>query len=121
MPPPPLPQRNGPSPILLSALVYPGLGQYRTGRRTIGLLYAAGFTLALAIFLMFFVRYYQDVLHFVESWWSGDYQPDEGTPSARQLLMPGIYLLIVYLANVYDVAWNLYRPHPTTPEATPPK
>ncbi len=112
MQPPPLPQRNRTNPILLSALVYPGLGQYHTGRRTIGLLYAAGFTLALAIFLVFFVRYFQDVLHLVESWWSGDYQPEEGTPSARQLLMPGIYLLVVYLANVYDVAWHRCKPRP---------
>ena len=106
--PPPLPVRT--TPLLLSALVYPGTGQYAAGRRLAALAYAGSFTVALAVFLVFLARYLREVYDLVQTVWAGAYDPAAGTPSARQLLKPGGYLLLIYAANVYDVAWHLYRP-----------
>lgn len=111
MPPPPIPVRIDRKPIIYSALVYPGTGQYMAGRPLIGLAFAAGFTIAFGIFLVFFIRYFHEVITFVRTWWAGTYQETEGTPSPRQMLMPLVYVLVVYVANVYDVTWHLYRPH----------
>lgn len=109
--PPPLPVRVDRTPILYSALVYPGVGQFMVGRKFVGIAFATCFTFALAIFLVFFVRYFRETIDFVRAWWSGAYPPDDATPSPRQLMMPFVYMVITYLASLYDVTWRLYRPH----------
>lgn len=110
MTPPPLPQRVDKKPILYSALIYPGVGQYVTGRPLVGIAYAAAFTIALVIFLVFFTRFFNEAVHIIKSTWAGTYVPVDDMPSRRQVMMPMLYLLLVYVANVYDVTWNLYRP-----------
>ena len=109
--PPPVPAQISRLPILYSALVYPGSGQFMMGRPVMGLAFAACFTIALAVFLVFFVRYLRDAVEFLRICWSGRYSGTEAAPSLRPLLMPFVYLLLVYLANLYDVIWRLYRPH----------
>ena len=109
--PPPLPLRIDRKPILFSALLYPGAGQYMVGRKVAAVAYAACFTVALAVFLAFFFRYFSEVWEMLKTWWSSPDLAVDATPSARHLLQPGLYLLVVYLANLYDVTWHLYRPH----------
>lgn len=109
--PPPLPARVDRKPILYSALIYPGVGQYMTGRKTVGVICAACFTIALAIFLTFFIRFFNEAVHVLKATWDGTYNPEEGMPGRRALLMPLAYVVLVYLANLYDVTWNLYKPH----------
>lgn len=109
--PPPLPIRVDKKPILYSALVYPGVGQYVAGRPLIGLAFAAGFTVALAIFVAFFTRFFSEAVQVLKSTWAGTYVPEDDLPSRRALVMPLVYVLLVYLANVYDVTWHLYKPH----------
>jgi MFS family permease len=108
--PPPLPARVDRTPILYSALIYPGVGQYMMGRKTVGVICATCFTIALAIFVAFFIRFFSEAVHVVKATWAGTYLPEEGMPSRRALFMPLVYVLLVYLANVYDVTWHLYRP-----------
>ncbi len=109
--PPPLPIRVNRKPILYSALIYPGVGQYMVGRPIAGLAYAACFTVALGVLMVFFSRYFREVFDFMGASWDGNSQPTAGTPSPRQMLMPLVYLMIAYLANLYDIIWHLYRPH----------
>ena len=109
--PPPLPVHIDRKPIIYSALIYPGVGQYMMGRQVVGIAFAVCFTIALVIFLVFFARYFRETLDFVRAWWTDTYQLEDGTPSPRQLMMPFVYMAITYLANVYDVTWRLYRPH----------
>ena len=109
--PPPLPMRVDRLPILYSALIYPGVGQYMTGRKTVGVICAICFTIALAIFLTFFIRFFNEAVHVLKATWDGTYRPEEGMPERRALLMPLVYVVLVYLANLYDVTWSLYKPH----------
>jgi hypothetical protein len=109
--PPPLPVRVDRKPILYSALIYPGVGQYMTGRKTVGVICAACFTLALVIFLAVFIRFFNEAVHVLKATWEGTYVAQEDMPSRRALFMPLVYVLLVYLANVYDVTWSLYKPH----------
>ena len=118
--PPPLPGRVDRTPILFSALIYPGVGQYMTGRHLAGLAYAACFTIAFGVFLVFFTRYFRETVDFLRAWWAGSYIPEADTPSPRQLMMPFVYVLVTYVANVYDVTWHLYKPRTTTPPENPP-
>lgn len=113
--PPPLPQRSKSFPVIMSAAVYPGVGQYMVGRRVIGLAYAGAFTFALGIFIIFFYRYFSALLvGFMGI--AGSSRPVSGPPSPRELLMPGVYILVIYLANVYDIFWHLHRPKRLKPE-----
>lgn len=111
MPPPPLPLRVDRKPIFYSALIYPGVGQYMTGRKTVGVICAVCFTLALVVFLAVFIRFFNEAAHVLKATWQGTYIPEEDMPSRRALFMPLVYVLLVYLANVYDVTWSLYKPH----------
>lgn len=110
-PPPPLPLRVDRKPILYSALIYPGVGQYMTGRKTVGVICAVCFTIALAVFMTVFIRFFNEAVHVLKATWEGTYVPEEDMPSRRALLMPMVYVLLVYLANVYDVTWSLYKPY----------
>jgi hypothetical protein len=91
------------TPILLSALVYPGLGQFTQRRPVAGLLYSGGFTLLFCVFMALclrtIVRFYRVGLH----GGSGG-----ALPSAGMTL--GLFAVCIgaYLANVVDV-YMAYR------------
>ncbi len=110
---PPLPRRPSQPPskaaILHSAFIFPGAGQYLQKRRGPALLYAVTGGFATALFLFMFARYFHTITQGLVDKIMGTYVPDPNAPPLRSLLMPGVYLLIVYLASLYDTAFAWYK------------
>lgn len=93
------PRRKGMGPILLSALVYPGLGQLVQGRRLAGAIYGASFTVAAGWFavnaariLVVYYRFATDL--------GGTEDP---VVSYAQILIPFGIASILYLINLVDI------------------
>ena len=97
------PALTGRLPVILSALVYPGAGQYYQKRWLAGTLYALLFTLAAGL-LVYHV--FKPMLHNLQAVmsWSAD-QLDAPLESIRLGWVLGSFalLLLVYLGNLLDV------------------
>ena len=93
------PRRRGMGPVLLSALVYPGLGQIVQGRWLAGAIYGVAFTAASAWFaanaariLIVYYRFAADM---------GATQ--EPVVSYAQILIPFGIASLLYLINLVDI------------------
>lgn len=90
-------------PIFYSAAVCPGLGQYLQRRKAAALVYGICFTFFFAIFVTVAVRYLHEVWIVLAAWWSDSgYDLETHRPSLQPMARPGLVLLAVYLANVFD-------------------
>lgn len=94
-------------PILYSAFVYPGAGQFLQKRPFAGWAYAVCATVFLVLFAAVLAQYFREVVAAVRAMLEGTYAPAQDEPHVRQLLMPGALLLAIHLANVFDV-WVSY-------------
>jgi hypothetical protein len=108
--PPPLvvttPKENSSRlPVLVSALVYPGLGQFMQSRILPGIVYTALSTLFTVLVCYFTVQYVRPA---IEAWLGISDGTTASPPSLRPLQLSAGALLVVYLANVYDV-WLAHR------------
>jgi hypothetical protein len=109
--PTPTPARIAPpksrtaTPLLLSVAVYPGAGQLLQRRWVAGAAYATAYTLAFGGFLVkawdVVKAYYAFALDF-------DHAPGVA-PGWRELLLPFLLSVAVYLAGVADTAVAAYR------------
>lgn len=107
--PPPIPQgrqRSTPwSPVLLSALVYPGTGQCAQRRWTAATVFGVSFTLTLGWFVARLVQimtaYYELAFRFDTA--------TGAAPSARALMWPFALSLLVYVACLVDAAIGARR------------
>lgn len=96
-------------PILYSACVFPGTGQFMQKRMVAGLLYSIACGIAVLVFLAVFTRYFHPIAQGWADRLIGDHVSHPDAPPARTLLKPGLYLLAIYFANVYDVTYAWYR------------
>ncbi len=87
-------------PIVLSATVYPGVGQFRQGRPVWGAVYALGFTLFMAIFFALLTPSLKQLVAALTGGPPAD--PVPWPTVLRPLAVAGA----LYAANVYDVWWN---------------
>jgi len=90
---------KGMGPVLLSALVYPGLGQFVQGRRLIGAIYGVLFTAAAVWFMVaaakVLIVYYRFATDF-----GGDQEP---VISYTQILVPFGLASLLYFINLVDI------------------
>jgi hypothetical protein len=107
--PPPLAGPPSRTPVLYSAFIFPGMGQYMQRRRGMALLYGLSAGVATLLFLVVFTRYFYTITQGLADKLLGQYVPDPDAPPLRSLLMPGVYLLAIYLANVYDAWFAWYK------------
>ena len=97
------------TPILCSAFIFPGIGQYLQRRMLHALLYGITGAIATIIFLIVFTRYFYTITQGLADKFLGVYVPDPDAPPLRSLLMPGVYMVAIYLANVYDAWFAWYK------------
>ena len=99
------------SPLLMSALAYPGAGQFMQKRKFWGLVYAIAFTLFTAIFLALLMP---PLWRMIDSAFAGRKADPIPWPA---VLRPLAVATAVYIANIYDAWWHTIRP---TPPPIPP-
>jgi TM2 domain-containing membrane protein YozV len=85
-------------PMLLSALVCPGAGQFMQGRWRAGLIYAAGFLWGF-FWLMFAAG--KIIISYYRMAFDSQYEPD--TPNVWAILPPLAIALTFYLVNLFDI------------------
>jgi hypothetical protein len=88
-------------PVLMSALAYPGVGQFMQKRIFWGLVYSVGFTLFFVITCVLLVR---GILSAFTS----------GTPMGdvlHSLVKPVALSAALWLANIYDAWWADHKAH----------
>lgn len=101
--PPPLPSRRpARTPVLLSAMVYPGAGQFMQGRRRAGFLFVVLFTLPFV--WLGAVLLYPPFARLIEFQRTGQMPLTAGIYEGWgwQLLVSGVLSVIVYVWNVAD-------------------
>lgn len=104
-PPPPTPARL---PILMSAVVYPGVGQYMQRRWMAALVYAVSFTVFIALSLWLAFREFLVLLRSFEHAIETGAAYKMHAPVMKPILKSGGLAVLIYLANVYDT-WLAYH------------
>lgn len=115
------------SPILYSALIFPGIGQFQQKRPIVGTVYAAISLFAAILFVAMLASHGVAALKDVWLAWTEQADPGEALDELKPLYQALAFLIAVYVANVYDVwyawfrlnrAWNAdHAPPPLPPTA----
>jgi hypothetical protein len=97
--------KPGRLPMMLSAFVYPGTGQFMQRRRVAGLVYAILFSVFLVVLIFNVFRPLIHNLVTVLNW-----AAETGDEPLQRITMAGVLApfglgLAVYVANLFDVAW----------------
>ena len=91
-------------PVLLSALVYPGAGQFLQKRFTWGIVYGVAFTVVFIVCCVFTVRIVPG--YFTAFLRGGELPAPEGWDPVIKSLVAS---LVIYAANVYDAWYAWFR------------
>ena len=110
--PPVRPQRKPDiNPILFSALIFPGLGQFYQKRYGAALLYASAGLLASALFVFMLWQHGRCALSLVWKAWTSGIDPETTRATFLPILKSAGFLIGLHLANVYDAWYAWYRSH----------
>lgn len=105
-------------PILLSALVYPGVGQFVQRRWFMALVYMGSFTALAGVVALLAFRYFKidfkDLTYFQTDWLSHRTANPYREPLNKALIVWGA----IFAANVFDTWWGFMRLRRA--RATPP-
>lgn len=96
-------------PILYSAAIFPGLGQWHQKRLPAAILYGGVGMMATLLFLLMLSRHGLDAIRVTRGAWTWGVEPDEAREAFLPILKSGGFLLAVYLASVYDTWYAWYR------------
>lgn len=98
------------TPILYSAAIFPGIGQFQQKRSTVGTIYFVITLFALALLVAMLVKHGPPVLRRVLDvlMQQGD-EPSAALDDLKPMMRSALFLLVVYVANVYDVWYAWYR------------
>jgi len=91
------------NPVILSVVVYPGIGQFMQRRMFPALAYFCAFTLIVLVFSRITHLYMKQVLELFNLALSGETVDAQGLPPIKILLKPFAVLMLIYLANVFDI------------------
>lgn len=89
--------------LFYSAVVLPGLGQLKQGRKTAGIIYMGAFLLLFLLFGIVMVRFFLEFIPIVREALQGVAPAPEELPDFRSLLGPFGVVMFIYVANVVDV------------------
>jgi hypothetical protein len=100
-------------PILMSAVVFPGVGQFMQRRQAAGWMYALCFAVVVALFLTVLFRELSMAISTLRRVLATatPVDPDEAIVHWGPLIKMGGVLVLIYAANLYDVwlAWHRSR------------
>lgn len=89
-------------PVIMSIVVYPGVGQWMQKRRNIAMLYMVAFTIMALLFTWILVVYLQHVIPIVVDALEGNSVEGQKLPPLKQVLRPFAIVMFIYTANVFD-------------------
>lgn len=96
-------------PVLYSAAIFPGFGQWRQRRPAAALLYGGAGVLSTLLFLLMLYRYGLDAIRIFRGAWTWGVEPDEVRAVLIPLMKSSGFLIGVYLASLYDTWYAWYR------------
>lgn len=96
-------------PILYSAAIFPGLGQWHQKRLLAALLYGGIGLMATLLFLTMLSRHGLDAIRVTRGAWTWGVDPEETRAAFIPILKSGGFLIGVYLASLYDTWYAWYR------------
>jgi uncharacterized metal-binding protein len=108
------------TPIFLSALVYPGAGQFLQRRWLVGLFYSVTFTILFVLLLSAVLKPLMGTLDAAFRWAAQQENRPFQTISAVRVIVLFVGLIMVYVANLTDVVRASRRrlqPPPLAPNA----
>lgn len=101
------PKTNSPDgswfPVIMSAAVYPGVGQWMQKRRNAGTFYCFVFTVICLMFALALYAYLRETIPILLNAIEGIYEEGQEIPPLKQILKPFGAVLFIYTANVVDV------------------
>ncbi|MBW7908182.1 MAG: hypothetical protein H3C50_04575 [Kiritimatiellae bacterium] len=104
---PPEPPREKPSltPVLLSATIFPGIGQFQQKRTVAGMVYLGTSGIAFIIATVMIAKHLPVVFHIL--WETAD--PTSAMEELKPILRGLGFFFALYLANVYDTWYAWFR------------
>lgn len=90
-------------PVIMSIVVYPGIGQWMQKRRVSGSVYLVMFTLVAILFTWVLVVYLKELLPLIQAAFEGNLKEGQTFPPLKSVLQPFAIVLFVYFANAVDV------------------
>lgn len=91
------------NPVILSVVVYPGIGQWMQRRYPASLLFGSTFTIMAAVFVFIFLRYLREVIPLFQQALAGELLTPAELPALLTIIKPFGILMFIYLANVVDI------------------
>lgn len=96
-------------PLLYSAAIFPGIGQWMQKRPVAAFVYGGAGTIASLIFIAVLWQSMSDAIRIIHGAWTWGINPEDVRAVFTPLLKSSAFLLVVYLANVYDTWYAWYR------------
>ena len=96
-------------PVICSAVIFPGLGQYKQRRFGPALLYAGATIIATVIFGAMLARHGLELLRLARDAWTREIDPVALRATVMPMMQAAGFLLGVYLASLYDTWYAWYR------------
>jgi len=91
------------TPVILSVVVYPGIGQWMQKRYVSGSVYGIIFGLMAVLFAVVFYQYLRDAVAILHAALEGRTEGPTSLPPLKIIIQPFVMVLFIYLANVVDV------------------
>lgn len=91
------------SPVILSAVVYPGIGQWMQKRYVSASVYGIIFGLMAVLFAVVLYQYLREAVAILHAVLDGRSDGPTSLPPLKIILQPFAIVLFIYLANVVDV------------------
>jgi len=107
------------TPLLLSAFVYPGAGQFLQKRWIPATCYMTAFTIFMCILLFNVMKPMFQNMTTAMSWAATGSNENFTKISIPGIVGPFVLAMITYITNIWDTAKADLRPPPTPPELPP--
>lgn len=96
-------------PVICSAVIFPGLGQYKQRRFGPAMLYGGAALIATFVLGAMLARHGMDLFRLAREAWSREISPEEWRISLIPMLKACGFFLGVYVASLYDTWYAWYR------------
>jgi len=90
-------------PVIMSSVVYPGVGQWMQKRRVSGSVYLVMFTMMAILFTWVLIVYLKQLMPVLMDALEGTTVEGRDIPPLKSVLQPFAIVMFIYFANVVDV------------------
>ncbi len=91
------------NPVILSVVVYPGVGQWMQRRYPAAMVFGITFTIMVVIFTFIFISYVRSIIPLFQQAFEGSVEGPLEIPPLITLIKPFGILMFIYIANVVDI------------------